>query len=81
MGFHTQMDTGIPGQIPAQFVIDVRLKPGVSFLKFANDLRRHGLLGGGSALPDGSLDLHHYFLRDMKSFEFQINIPRDKPGH
>jgi hypothetical protein len=80
LGFHTRMENDVAGEIPSQFVIDVKLKRGVSFLKFASDLRNRGIFGGGSANVDGTLDLHHYFLRDLKNFDFQIKIPRGKPG-
>src|SRR5918992_1331852 len=80
LGFHTRKERAVAGEIPSQFVIDVTLKRGVSFLKFANDLRDRGMLGGGSAHADGSLDLHHFFLRDLKAFDFLITVPSTPPN-
>lgn len=77
-GFQADVVTSVPDRVPSKFVIDVTLEKGVSLFKIANALRNRSGLGGGSANPDGSLDRHHVFLRDLKSMEFQIRIPPGK---
>jgi hypothetical protein len=56
-------------------VLEATLDEAVPFMQFATQLRRQGLLGGGSANPDGTLDLHHYFVRSMADMPFQVEIP------
>ncbi|MCB1033990.1 MAG: hypothetical protein KDD47_09175 [Acidobacteria bacterium] len=72
-GFHGVVPRDIPDGTVAAFVIDVTLNEGVTVQNLARELRRHGSLAGGSGNEDGTLDFHHFFLRDFRNIPVAVN--------
>ncbi len=66
-GFEGDVQSDVPKGKLLTFVLDVDLKPGVSFATLAEQLRQGGLLGTGKANTDGTVNdehVHFRFLND-----------------
>jgi hypothetical protein len=79
LGFQVTLPNQLVAGVPTNFVFDVTLEKGVNVRKLASFLRQEGTFAGGSANPDGTLDFHHYFVRDLKDLDIQVNHPQRHP--
>ncbi len=72
-GFQGFVLEDVPDGLVTAFAVEVTLQQGVSLQQLARAIRREGSFGGGSSAADGSLDLHHYFLRSFRNIPVTVS--------
>lgn len=74
-GFVTTISPGLTSGIRHSFLLEVTLKRGVTLNRLISALRSEGVMANGSANFDGSLDLHHYYLRRLGDGDIHFTLP------
>jgi hypothetical protein len=80
LGFVAHIKGGFTEVSPATMIYRVTLKEGTTLTEFAHSLQRSGILGSGSARPDGRLDWHHWDLNHLGNIRMSIVIPPPRAG-
>lgn len=80
LGFVAHVRGGLTEVSPATMIYRVTLKKGTTVAEFAHSLQRSGILGSGSARPDGRLDWHHWDLNHLGNLRMSIVIPPPRVG-
>ncbi len=77
-GFVSSFNGPTKGGQMFNFLVDLTLKPGTRVEDFLAALHRNGVVANGSAHPDGTLDLHHYFLRPFGQGSMELDVRSSK---